>query len=194
MNKLSTCLLILGATVCLAQPPGHGPGNGMGNGPGNAPGNGSAPVFRPGLAELKAYLGLTDAQISSLQAIQRGSTESMKTVVEQIQEKRKALQTLITQGTDPAAAGKLLFEIAALQKQLEDERDDRHDQAIAVLTADQKLKLKTLEEAAKLRFVIQQAMQLNLLEPLPMAGPGPGQGPQGPMHGMAPFSRRPDQF
>lgn len=133
--------------------------------------------------ELKAYLNLTDSQIQSIQQAQQKAMESQRSVLEQVQSKQQALHDLLDKGTsDAAAVGKLMLDIRAFQKQIEQARTATHTQLLGFLTADQKTKLAALEQAAKLWPLIQQGGMLGLLEP-PAPGPGfpGGPGTMGPM-------------
>ena len=90
-----------------------------------------------------------------------------------IHDKHTALQTLLTNGsTDANAIGKAMIEIRDLQKQITAAQSKIQEQALSFLTADQKSKLKALEDAEKLRPAIGQAHALHLLAPPANAGPG----------------------
>jgi hypothetical protein len=90
--------------------------------------------------------------------------------------------------TDAAAVGRLMLEMAALRKQVEQTQSAVRTQVLAQLTPVQTGKLKTLEEAAKLQPAIHGAAALGLLAPPEGRGPGMMMGP-GFMHG--PGSGRP---
>jgi len=140
------------------------------------------PPGPPPLDELKAYLNLTDSQIQSLQQIRQQAITSQQTVFAQIQSKQQALHDLLEKGTsDALAVGKLMLDIRALQKQIEQAMTASRTQAVNSLTTEQKTKLAALEQAAKLRPAIEQATLLGLLE-APLPGPGgPGGWGLGPM-------------
>ncbi len=175
--RLKAILLALVAAVAFAQGP-MGPG-----GPGG-PGTPSGQTPQMKFDELKAYLGLQDAQITQIQQIQKQAMESARTVMTQIRDKEQGLRDLLTKGTtDAAAVGKLVLEIDTLRKQIRKSRDTAHDAAVAVLFADQKTKLTALESAAKLAPAIAQAHALALLTP-PAAGQGGFGGGMGPRFGM----------
>src|SRR5512136_395719 len=115
--------------------------------------------------ELKTYLNLTDSQIQSIQQAQQKAMESQRSVLEQIQSKQQTLHDLLDRGTsDAAAVGKLMLDIRALQKQIEQARTATRTQLLGFLTAEQKTKLAALEQAAKLWPLIQQGAMLGLLE------------------------------
>lgn len=137
--------------------------------------------------DLKAYLSLTDAQITQIQQSNQQTMTNLASVRTQIATERSALKTLLNQANpDPAAVGKLEVELASLRKQVEQARTTARAQALSYLTADQKTKLNALVEAAKLMPDIMEATRLNLLAP-PAGGPGFGPGGMGPGmmgHGM----------
>jgi len=172
------------AAGLVAQP---GPG---GFRPGGAPGAG--PGQGPTFTELKAYLTLTDAQVTSLQQLRQQEGEAMKTEHEAVRAKQTELRAAVEKG-DAAAAGRLLIEVQALQKRIGEVHTRYYANAVAVLNTAQKTKLQALEEAIKLMPTIGQARALNLLaQPDRPAGAGPmgrghggmGMGPGG--MGMGP--------
>lgn len=177
MKQILLVVLLAGCTL-FAQGPGPGPFAGGGTPP------------TPPTDQIKAYLALTDAQIQTLEGIRTAEREKLSTYMTQIQQKQTALQQALQQGSTAATVGQLLLDIQALHKQIDGLRSQFHDQAVATLTADQKTKLKALEDAAKLRLTIEQAIGLYLVTPETPAGVGPGMGPGG--FGMGPrMSRAP---
>jgi Spy/CpxP family protein refolding chaperone len=126
--------------------------------------------------ELKSVLNLTDQQITQLKQLQQERTQATQAAYQQIAQKQKALNDLLSSGsTDAMAIGRLEIEIQNTRKQAPPGGASVRDQALAVLTADQKAKLATLQEALKLRTAADQAVGLNLLDypqmqprPLPM--------------------------
>jgi Spy/CpxP family protein refolding chaperone len=175
--KLNTFLSLapLASLLVFAQGPGLGPGRGPGGGPGQQP-----------FTDVKAYLNLTDTQIQQIQAARQGSLDSVKTLQTQVQAKDQALRDLLDKGsTDAAAVGKLMLDINALHKQVKTLMDGVQQRAVSFLSADQKAKLKALEDAAKMQPAIGQAAGLGLLQP-PQGGPGIGfGGPRGMPGGMS---------
>jgi Spy/CpxP family protein refolding chaperone len=172
--KTTLLTLTAAATLAFAQPSGTPPA--------------------PPVDAVKAYLSLTDDQITSIQTIQKTVRQANQSVAASIQTKQQALQTLLDAGTaDAAAVGKLVIDIRTLNKQIETSMKAAQAQSIATLTADQKAKLTKLEEAAALRPEINQASSLGLLAPQ-AGGPGMQGGPGGPgmqggPGGMAPLRR-----
>jgi len=148
---------------------------------------------QPTFDEAKAYLGLSDAQVTALQQLRQAEADSQRSTMEQIRQKHQAMQQLVQQGSsDTAAIASLMQEAQALQKQLEAAHTQYLGQAVALLTAEQRTKLAALEAAAKLMGTIGQAAALNLLQApqgpagMPGGGRGPGRGPGGPGRGMGP--------
>ena len=142
----------------------------------------------PQPAELKAALGLSDQQIGQLQQLQRDRAQATLPVAEQIGVKQKALQDSLRAGnTDAAALGRQLLDIENLRKQFPEIEKRYREQALQLLSADQRTKLKSLEDLMKSRPAADQAVRLNLLEgpaqpPMP---PGPPMGFRG-MFGAPP--------
>jgi Spy/CpxP family protein refolding chaperone len=157
-KRLALLTAALAASL-LAQPP-HG-----GRGPGH---------MRPNHDEIKSYLNLSDSQLQALEQIQQQQMDSVRPLMQQIGQKHGALNDLIQKGgADPAAVGKLVLEIDALQKSIGQKRTSFADQARNTLTSDQKTRLKALDDTRKAMPAIEQGTALNLLAP------------QGPMHGPA---------
>ena len=154
------------------------------------------PSGTPAFTELKTYLNLSDTQISSITAANSAARTANRALADQARTKQQALQTAIANGsTDAAAIGKSVLEIAAIRKQLDAAKTKVREQATSFLSAEQKTKLKALEDAEKLRPAIGQAHALELLAPPANAagqrGPGAGgRGPGGP--GPRHFGNRPE--
>ena len=175
MFKLTHILLPLAAfTVAFAQP------------------QAGAPV-RPTFDNIKTYLGLSDTTLQNIQQTIGSKQSTIQALAQQMGEKHKAVATLLANGTtDAAAVGKLILEAEAIRKQISTQHDALQSSVLALLTADQKSKLKALEDAAKLAPAIQEAAHLHLIAQVGNPGAGPGMpfggGPgmrmgQGPMNG-----------
>lgn len=127
---------------------------------------------------IKAYLTLTDSQVTSLATIRQNEMTAGRSLQQEIATKDKALRDAVNAGsTDAASLGQQLIDIAALRKKVDQIHTDAQAQAVAVLTDAQKTKLQTLIDASKLQQTIQQAVGLDLISPPEGAGPG---GPGGP--------------
>jgi hypothetical protein len=154
----------------------------------------------PSVTELKTYLSLTDAQVTSLQTIQQNLHTSTDTTMQQIQTKQQTLNTQLAAGGSTAAAlGQLLLDIQTLRNSITQAETTSQSQSLNVLTADQKTKLKVLTDASALRLQIDEATMLGLILPPAdsqggapgMRGPAGRGGPQSMGMGMGPMMRRP---
>lgn len=142
----------------------------------------TAPTARPAppVDALKQALNLTGAQITQLEQLQQSARGAAQPLAAQIQTRRQALNQAMQQtAPDPLTVGRLMVEIKGLGEQIRLNGEKFRLQALALLTADQKAKLKTLEDAARLQPAIGQAVMLNLIEP-PQGAAGP-RGMAGPM-------------
>ena len=160
MKKLRMMLPLAAMTIAWAQPYGPGP---------------QAPAFD----NLKTYLGISDTTIQSIQQAIQKTQSTIQPLVQQIGEKHRAVADLLAKGsTDAAAIGKLILDAEAIRKQIRTQHDALQSTAQSFLTADQKTKLKALEDAAKLAPAIHEAVGLHLVTGPEGAGPGgPGMGP-----------------
>ena len=151
--------VVLASTAVFAQPPGG---------------------FRPHrmlaqkTTEVQSYLNLTAAQISSLQQLRQSEMAALKPIFQQAGPLRQSLRTQEqSSSADAAEVGKLVLSLRSLEQQAAPIRSSFQQQALAVLTADQKTKLAALESAAALMPAIHEATALNLLTP-PKEAEGPG--------------------
>lgn len=128
--------------------------------------------------KVQSYLNLTDAQIQSLHQLRQSERAALKPIMEQIEPLRQSMHSQMRSGSaDATAVGKAMLSIQTLEQQAAPIRSSFQQQALAVLTADQKTKLAALENAASLMPTIHQATALNLLTPpkgeFGEGGPGP---------------------
>jgi Spy/CpxP family protein refolding chaperone len=174
-TKLKTQIMIVMATAAslLAQRPG--------------------PHSAPSLDALKTYLNLTDSQVQGLQQIQQQERQANQTTMQTIRQNQANLDSMMQKGgADAATVGKLMVDIQTLQGSVSKTHDSFSAQAANTLTADQKTKLKTLQDAMALMPAIHQASALGLLtSPQGAAGTGATtlfrRGPGGPRwHGPPP--------
>jgi Spy/CpxP family protein refolding chaperone len=115
--------------------------------------------------DVKQYLGLTDAQMQSLQTIQDSRSRALQALYEQIGQKNQALYQLVNSDTGTAAQiGQLMLDIRALEKQIPLADGPYKTQSINVLTPEQKAKLPKLVEAASLQPAAGQAGSLLLID------------------------------
>jgi len=170
--KMRLVLLSAVAAVAFAQGPGFGR---------RAMGDPGAGMAAPTYDNVKAYLNLTDAQITSLEAIHTQARTANQQARADLRTKEQALQTLLKQtNPDPTALGNAMLAVQTARASLRQSDSALVTQAVAVLTADQKTKLQTLAAAQALDPQIREATMLFLL-----ARPEPPAGGVGPM-GMRP--------
>lgn len=125
----------------------------------------------PSFTELTAYLGLTAAEITSLQAVQTSIQAQSKTYMTQINTDRTSLDALLAgKSPDPATIGNLEIDIYNNQAKINALATSAYNQAIALLTADQRTKLAALQAASDLSPTIHEAGMLNLLKPSTTGG------------------------
>jgi hypothetical protein len=135
------------------------------------------------LAALRAYLTLTDAQVTSLTAVETGMRDALKPLVQDLAAKTKALRDEKQKATpDTGVVAQLKKDIAGLRDQIQTQRASFRTQLRGYLTSDQTDLLTKLEEALKLLPVARAAAALDLIDA--PDGPGGGRfgmgGPGGP--------------
>lgn len=129
----------------------------------------------PSTTEVKAYLSLTDAQLTSLATIRTNFGTASESLRTQIRTAQQALMTAIHNNADATTIATLTQNLKTLQTQLDTLAAQYQTQAVNVLTADQKTKLKALSDAAALMPSIHEAGYLMLLTPsTPIGGPRGG--------------------
>lgn len=138
---------------------------------------------------LAEYLGLTDDQVTRLTNMNRDAFRQARPEPQQMREKARALrQAMESPNPDPAAVGRAMLEMRQSRKAVRDAMGLARQNALSVLTEEQRTKLVALENARKLQPAIGEAMRLHLLAP-PAEGDGPGFGGFG--RGFGPFRRGP---
>lgn len=129
-------------------------------------GAGRGPGRQGEMGALKEYLGLTDAQVQQIRDVTRQQMESVKPLADQMREKSSALREEMKKETpDQAKVGQLSVDLKNLREQMKSKRTARGDSVSGLLTPEQRTKLKTLEEAAKLGPAVRQAGALGLIDP-----------------------------
>ena len=124
------------------------------------------PIPAPNTA-LMQYLGLSDTQMQALQDVQKNRNAANQAVYKQINDKQVAINTLIAAGSNDALQiGQLTIDINNLRKQLQTSGAPFREQALAVLTPDQKNKLSGLTSALQLQPAAYQAINMNLIDQL----------------------------
>jgi Spy/CpxP family protein refolding chaperone len=181
--KLYTLLPLAVLALGLAQSP-IGPGRPAGRGrPSGPPPQRGVEALRPyldlmddqterGIEELRQYLGLTDDQIQQIEKVRDAGRDSA--------------QGLPEAGTsDTSVVGKLVLDLDALRSQMKQSLEIGQRNLLSLLSSEQATKLQTLEDAAKLRPMIEGAARLGLLsqpvppEPWPAGCPGQARGATG---------------
>lgn len=129
------------------------------------------------VAALRQYLGLSDDQLQQIQTSRDAGRDSAQGVSEQLRAKESEMGALLQSGTpDAGAVGKLALDIDSLRSQMKQLADAGRQNLLSILSPGQIAKLQSLEEAATLRPMIDQAAGLGLLsQPTP-----PGPPPAGP--------------
>jgi len=152
---------------------------------------------QPGFRGGKSQFPLTDSQRQNLSSLRDQHRQSTDASLQGLHPKERSLRDQLKAGnTDAASLGRLLIDIEASRKQVEASRQSFREQMISTLTADQKARLKVLEDARSLAPAIHEAERLGLLD-----GPSPfGEGGsrevgtfRGPRLGGRPGNRRLDQ-
>ena len=115
---------------------------------------------------LKTFLNLTDSQVQGLQQIQQQERQANHTTMQTIRQNQANLDSMMQKGgADAATVGRLMVENQTLQSSMSKTHDSFSAQAANTLTADQKAKLKTLQDGLALMPAIHQAMGAGLLAP-----------------------------
>jgi Spy/CpxP family protein refolding chaperone len=138
--------------------------------------------------ELKQYLTLADAQVEQLRRILDEKNAATQEIYKQIEAKQIELNGLLKSGSrDALRIGQLTIDIHALVTQTPPPADRWRQAALAVLTAEQRVKLDPLDQAMKLSATGYQAVTLNLLDPPPPGRPVPLPAPGIPVPLPAPI-------
>src|SRR5260370_18294275 len=115
----------------------------------------------PNLPDLKAVLGLSDAQLQSLGQLEQQKAQALQPIAQHVQQDQQQLESLLQSSSpDPAAVGKLIIEISTLGRQVQKPINNFQTQAANLLTPDHKAKLHTLSQALVLHLAAQHAASL----------------------------------
>jgi hypothetical protein len=126
------------------------------------------PPTPPVSNDLKAYLRLTEAQIANIARIDADFAQFQATKnVRIFQVEQELTSETEKPDVDPMALGIRYAEIEAIRRQLRDESGRVHDRIAALLTADQKLAVKSLDMIRAQQQVVSEAECLNILSPAP---------------------------
>jgi Spy/CpxP family protein refolding chaperone len=98
------------------------------------------------LESLRAYLGLSDAQVMQLQDLSTQSRAAMKATSDRIRTNQATLHEMLASSApaDEAKTGRLVLESTNLRTQLEASRQELAQKSTAMLTPDQQQRLATL--------------------------------------------------
>jgi Spy/CpxP family protein refolding chaperone len=108
---------------------------------------------------------LTDAQRQNLSSMRKQHREAAETSMQDLHARERSLREQVKAGsTDAATLGRLLIDIETSRKQMEASRKAFREQMVGTLSAEQKARLKVLEEARGLASEIHQAERLGLLD------------------------------
>lgn len=121
--------------------------------------------------QLKSFFDLTDAQV---QAITKANSDLNvfrgSKLQRQIQVQVELEQEMTKQAPDPMALGLRHVELEAIRRELQAEQQKTVNAVQNVLTASQKAKLATLQQALQLYSTACSAVDQNVLTPLPVPG------------------------
>ena len=118
-----------------------------------------------GHESLQNYLSLSDEQVRQLGDLRRDQFERMRPAMEQFGAKQRELdQALQASAPDPALVGRLTIEIQQLRQSMPDSREALREQALAILSSDQREKITKLNEALQLHPTAIEAAGLNLVD------------------------------
>lgn len=131
------------------------------------------PYPLPGEAELKAFLNLTDGQLTSLRDVRTRKQTAERAIYTQISEKQTLINSLLAQGgNDAARIGTLTIEMNQLRKQIPLPAEPYRSQALNILTPEQRTKLPQLINGLQLYAPATQAVSFGFFD-MPQVGPSP---------------------
>jgi Spy/CpxP family protein refolding chaperone len=114
---------------------------------------------------LKAVLDLSDDEVTRLRDLRQQESDANRNLCEQMGERQRALRAA-SEKADPDAVeiGRIVVDMINLKKQMDSANGSAQSRAIALLTEEQRSKLKGIEDAAKLQAAVRQAAALNLVK------------------------------
>ena len=120
----------------------------------------------PAPAIVAGFLGFTDAQGARFGQLLGALQASVGPLQQQMMVQQKALESaLIADQPDPAAVGKLVLQIRALQKQVGQAFQSYHESFLAMLTQDQMEKTQAVVGSAHLLPAVRAFAEVHLIEP-----------------------------
>lgn len=114
---------------------------------------------------------LTDSQRQNFSNLRLHHRQANEASMQELHTKERSLREQLRAGnTDAATLGRMLIDIETSRKQVAASRKTLREQMVSSLSADQKARLKILEEARSLAPAIREAERLGLLD-APEASP-----------------------
>ena len=112
------------------------------------------------------FLGFSDTQAATFGQLLGTLQTSVGPLQQQMMVQQKALDSVLSADQpDPAAVGKLILQIRALQKQVGQAFQSYHDGFLAMLTQDQKDKTQAVIGAAQLLPAVRAFAEVHLIDP-----------------------------
>jgi Spy/CpxP family protein refolding chaperone len=107
------------------------------------------PMFDDAITDVQKALKLTDTQVAAVKALQNLRTESSKTAIQNLEEKQRALHTVLGQ-QNPAAidVGNAYLGVQAAQNALKTVEEKFQTDFQALLTAEQRAVVENLKNAS----------------------------------------------
>ena len=120
----------------------------------------------PAPAIMAGFLGFSDTQAARFGQLLQGLQSTVGPLQQQMMAQQKALDTVLSADQpDPAAVGKLVLTVRALQKQIGQAFQSYHEGFLALLTQEQKEKTQAVIGAAQLLPAVRAFAEVHLLDP-----------------------------
>lgn len=170
---LGTVLAIAMALGASAQQPPAG-GTGMG-GMSGGPGGGFMARGQGNPEAIKTILDLDERQFTEMIELRDAHQAKLKEYSDEQRALTQEQRTIVSSsGADPAKLGSITLRQEALKQMIQQENDAYHTNALSLLTATQRDKVKAIEEALKLAPNAGALMQFGLLDAKALQGVRPG--------------------
>jgi Spy/CpxP family protein refolding chaperone len=112
------------------------------------------------------FLGFSEAQGAKFGQLLEALQTTVGPLQQQMMAQQKTLESVLSADQpDPAAVGKLILQIRAIQKQIGQALQAYHDGFLALLTQDQKEKTQAVVGAAQLLPAVKAFAEVRLLDP-----------------------------
>jgi hypothetical protein len=135
---------------------------------------------------LISYLKLSETQVTALQENNQAMREEIRTIMQSARNGHEGVREELKQDNpNPAIVGQALVDAKETREAIDAKRDEFRVKALAILTADQKASLESLQQALQLAPTARQAVGTNLLDAPEGGRMGPGRrgGPRRGFHG-----------